>query len=245
MATSPGKSTAKIHQEFFQAGYKFVTRLGFLLSLLNMICTITIDGREIKAKSGANLLWTALDNGINIPNLCSLRDIARPPASCRLCYVEITGRDNPVTSCTETVLDGMSVTTNNPQIYRLRKFSFELLMSRHTIDCGHCIKNRKCELQQIARSQHFPVLGKRFNRLATDFAIDNSHPLIIFDPNKCVLCGRCVHVCQSHGNGVLDFAHRGINTSVSTFSGIPLAESNCNACLSCTEVCPTGALYEK
>jgi bidirectional [NiFe] hydrogenase diaphorase subunit len=216
-----------------------------LLSLLDMICTIRIDSRELRVASGTNLLWAALDNGIDIPNLCSLKDMPKPPASCRLCYVEIAGRPAPVTACTEVVADGMVVTSQSPEINRLRKFSFDLLLSRHHVDCGACVKNRNCSLQQIARTQHFKILSQRFKRIETLLPADTSHPQFNYDPNKCVLCGRCVYICHSRGAGVLDFAYRGIDTRVSTFAGIPLAETGCNSCLECVRACPVGSLYEK
>lgn len=227
------------------AGYKFVTRPVFLLSLVNMLCTISIDDREMRVKQGANLLRTAIDNGIDIPNLCYLQGMTKPPASCRLCYVEIAGRASPVTSCTEVTADGMVVRTNSPAIRRLRKFSFDLLLSRHRINCAVCPVNKKCGLQQIARSQHFRIIENRFKRIEPDLPEDTSHPLFNYDPNRCVLCGRCVYICSSTGAGVLDFAYRGIATRVSTFAGLPLAETACSGCLECVRACPSGSLYLK
>ena len=210
-----------------------------------MQCTITIDGREIKAKAKSNLLWTALDNGFYIPNLCAIRDNPRPFASCRLCFVEIAGKAEPVTACSETVSDGMSVTLQSPRINRLRKSSFDLLMSNHRLDCSHCDKNRKCELQKIAHAEHFKLTNRHLKKIDQGFPVDSSHPLFSLDRNKCVLCGKCIWVCQHGGEGVLDFAHRGIRTMVSTFAGMPLSETACNSCLACVTVCPVGALYLK
>ncbi len=210
-----------------------------------MLSTIIIEGKEIRAKTGSNLLWAALDNGIFIPNLCSIRDNSKPFASCRLCFVEIAGLQNPATACTEKVVDGMKVTINSPRTTRLRRSSFNLLLSHHRLDCGRCPKNRKCELQHIAGLEHFKLNDKRLKKIDINYAVDSSHPLFAFDKNKCVLCGRCVWVCQREGTGVLDFAHRGINTIVSTFTGMTLSETECNSCLSCVSVCPVGALYAK
>ncbi|MGA2367015.1 MAG: 2Fe-2S iron-sulfur cluster-binding protein [Dehalococcoidia bacterium] len=210
-----------------------------------MLSTIIIDGKEIRAKTGSNLLWTALDNGIFIPNLCSIRDNSKPFASCRLCFVEIAGLLNPATACTEKVKDGMKVTINSPRTIRLRQISFNLLLSHHKLDCGHCPKNRKCELQHIAGLEHFKLNDKQLKKIEMNYTVDSSHDLFAFDKNKCVLCGRCVWVCQREGTGVLDFAYRGVNTVVSTFAGMPLSETECNSCLSCVKVCPVGALYAK
>lgn len=227
-----------------KAGYKFVTRL-FFCYRFNMLCTMTIEGKEVKVKDHSNLLWTALDNGFYIPNLCSIVDKAQPYASCRLCFVEIAGRPGPVTACTEKTRDGMVVHVHTPQTERIRQAAFDLLLSNHRIDCAHCVKNRECELQRIARAEHFKLRSRRFNKIDFNLPLDDTHPMINFDRNKCVLCGRCVWVCQNQGRSVLDFAFRGIKTAVSTFAGRPLSESACNSCLACTAVCPVGALYLK
>jgi len=197
-----------------------------------MLCTIHIDDREIRVKQGANLLLTALDNGIDIPNLCYMEGMPKPPASCRLCYVEIAGRPSPITSCTEITVDGMVVRTSSPEIRRLRKFSFDLLLSRHQINCSVCPANKKCSLQQIARSQHFRIIEKRFNRVEPLLPEDTSHPLFNFNPNRCVLCGRCVYICSSKGTGVLDFAYRGLETLPACRWLKPPATAVLNVCAS-------------
>ena len=210
-----------------------------------MQCTVVLDGREVKAKSGANLLWTALDNGFYIPNLCAIRNNPRPFASCRLCFVEVSGMNEPVTACTAAVADGMKVTLQSPAIRRLRISSFDLLMSNHHLDCSHCDRNRKCDLQQIAHAEHFKLTNRRLKKIEPNYPVDTSHSLIVLDRNKCVLCGRCIWACQHEGEGMLDFAYRGISTVVSTFAGMPLSETQCNSCLACVAVCPVGALYLK
>ena len=210
-----------------------------------MLCTIIIEGKELRVKSHANLLWAALDNGFFIPNLCSTRDKFQPYASCRLCFVEIAGRPEPVTACTEEAQDGMVVQVHTARTVRLRRTAFDLLLSNHRLDCAHCAKNRNCELQKIATAEHFKLRGRRFKKIDLNLPPDTSHPLINFDRNKCVLCGRCVWVCRNQGRSVLDFAYRGIKTTISTFAGMPLAETDCDSCLACTAVCPVGALYLK
>jgi len=211
-----------------------------------MSCTLSIDGSEVRAARGANLLWAALDNGFFIPNLCSVRGLQRPPAACRLCFVEIAGRPGgPVTACTEKVSEGMSVTLNSPGIRRLRQASFNLLLSSHALDCAACAKNRNCELQKIAAREHFKLRDRRFKNIGRGFPVDSSHPLIIFDRNKCVLCGKCIRACNESGTSVLDFAYRGLNTIVSTFAQTPLVETGCNSCLACAAVCPVGAIFLK
>jgi len=209
------------------------------------LVTLTIDGVEVKAEQGANLLWAALDNGFYIPNLCAVREVDPPFASCRLCFVEIEGRNAPVTACTETVSDSMVVRLNTPRVQRLRNTAFELLLSHHHLDCRNCAKNRNCELQNIASRLGLKLRLKRFRPIPRELPVDSSHPLFTYDPNKCVMCGKCVWVCHEQGTGILDFAFRGIDTIVTTLAGIPLAEAGCNSCLACVAVCPVGALVAK
>jgi formate dehydrogenase major subunit/NADH-quinone oxidoreductase subunit G len=190
-------------------------------------------------------LWAALDNSFFIPNLCSIKAQHRPYASCRLCFVEIAGRPKPVTACTEKAQDGMVIHVHTPRIERLRHAAFDLLLSNHRIDCAHCVKNRNCELQRIAAAEHFKLRGSLPFSPVIARPLDASHHLINFDRDKCVLCGKCVWVCQNQGRSVLDFAYRGIRTTVSTFAGIPLSETDCNSCMACASVCPVGALYLK
>jgi formate dehydrogenase major subunit/NADH-quinone oxidoreductase subunit G len=207
--------------------------------------TFTIDGREIKAAAGENLLWCALDSGLYIPNLCAIRSKPRPQASCRLCFVEVEGLPKPVTACTTQVRDGMKVRLNTPHVKRIRNTAFEFLLSYHHLDCAHCPKNGRCGLQEIAAKLRLKMKLKLARKLPLDLPVDSSHKLFYFDPNRCVLCGRCVWECQHNGAGVLDFAFRGLDTRVSTFASMPLADTACNGCLACVDVCPVAALVRK
>ena len=208
--------------------------------------TITIDGQCITAEKGTRLLWVALDNGIYIPNLCLLKDMEIPPAACRLCIVEVEGKPGPVTACTEGVYAGMSVRTATPLVQRLRRRAAELLIASHPANCAACGKNRSCQLQRLARSLKLKLKPNRLRPLVHDFPIDRSHPALLFDPNKCLLCGRCVWVCKERsGLGILQFTHRGFETRVSTFMNKPLAETRCTGCQECAKVCPVGALLPK
>jgi len=208
--------------------------------------SLTIDGKTIKARKGERLLWVALDNGIYIPNLCTLRDMKTPSASCRLCFVEVGGKPEPVTACTEEVYGGMVVTTVTPRVTRLRRMAAELLIASHPTDCRNCGKNRSCELQALAGFLKLKLKPSRLRALVHALPIDRSHPALFFDPNKCLLCGRCVWVCKERtGLGILQFTHRGFETRISTFTDRPLAETRCNGCLECARVCPVGALLAK
>ena len=207
--------------------------------------TLTINGVQIRAAKGEKVLWAALDNDIYIPNLCAIREADLPFGACRLCFVEIEGRNTPVTACTEPVAEGMVVHTDTPRVSRLRRTAFELLLSHHHVDCRNCAKNRNCELQRIASRLGLKLKLTRFRPIPRELPVDSSHPLFIYDPNKCVLCGKCVWVCNERGTGTLDFAFRAIHAAVSTFANVPLAEADCDSCLECVAICPVGALVLK
>ncbi len=207
---------------------------------------LTIDGQKMRAVEGEPILWAALDNGIYIPNLCAIRERREPFAACRLCFVEIEGMDEPVTACTEPVRNGMVVHSLGERALRLARTSAELLLASHPLDCGHCKKNRSCELQKIARHLHIKMNGKRFRRLEKNLPIDDSSSLFSYDPNKCVLCGRCVWTCRDQLKvGAIGFTRRGFRRMVSTFENRPLAQSKCQGCKKCVGVCPVGALAPK
>jgi bidirectional [NiFe] hydrogenase diaphorase subunit len=208
--------------------------------------SITIDGQKLTTSAGKKLLWVALDNGIYIPNLCALRDKPEPDTACRLCFVEVEGKEEPVTACTEEVTDGMVVNTRGEKALRLARTGFELLMASHPVDCAHCPANRSCELQKIARHLGCRLKTKRFRQLLRELPVDDSNPLFTYDPNKCVLCGRCVWVCRRDiKSGVLGFAHRGFERVLTTFADEPIGSNRCLECSQCVSVCPTGALSFK
>jgi len=208
--------------------------------------SLTIDGKKITAREGDKVLWAALDNDIYIPNLCALRDASEPAASCRLCWVEVEGKKQPVTACTETVEQGMVVNTRSPAALRLTRTALELLLASNVVDCARCLKSGACELQKIAAHLKIKLKTKRFRKILRNLLVDASSPVFTYDPNKCVLCGRCIWVCRQRlGISALGFAHRGFNRRVTTFSDEPVAEAGCLDCGECVAVCPTGALCFK
>ncbi len=208
--------------------------------------TLTIDGNEVTAQDGATVLRAALDNGIYIANLCTLDGEAAPMAACRLCFVEVEGKDEPVTACTEPITEGMVVATRGEGAMRLARRSFELLMASHALDCAHCGKLGTCQLHTIAHHLHTRLKSKRLRALSRGLPVDDSHPRIVYDPNKCVLCGRCVATSRrGAGDGTPGFAHRGFERVVTTFEDIPLGEAAVGLDSSCVDVCPTGALLPK
>jgi formate dehydrogenase major subunit/NADH-quinone oxidoreductase subunit G len=208
--------------------------------------SLIIDGKEIKAREGQQLLWAALDSGIYIPNLCALRDAPAPHASCRLCWVEIEGKNRPVTACTETVQPGMVVNSRGPAALRLARTGLELLLASNNVDCARCPASGACELQKIAAHLGVKLRARHFRKILRNLPVDASSPLFTYDPNRCVVCGRCVWVCREHlGIGVLGFAHRGFQRRVTTFGDEPIGKSNCDRCGDCVTACPTGALCFK
>ena len=205
--------------------------------------SLTIDGQKIRAPKGEKILWAALDNGVYIPNLCAIREKSEPFASCRLCFVEIVGKEEPVTACTAPVAEGMVVNTQGAKALRLARTALELLLASHPVDCSHCLKNGSCELQKIAKHLGVKLKTKRFKKILPELPIDSSSPVFIYDPNKCVLCGRCVWVCQEKlGKGIIGFAYRGFRRMVTTFGDEPPGRSLCRDCSECVAICPVGAL---
>ncbi|OGO24253.1 MAG: ferredoxin [Chloroflexi bacterium RBG_16_50_9] len=208
--------------------------------------SLTINGQEIAAREGEKLLWAALDNGIYIPNLCALRDKPEPEAACRLCFVEVDGNDKPVTACTEDIREGMVVNTRGEKSLKLARAGFDLLMASHKVDCAHCAANRSCELQKIARHLGCKLKTTHLRQLLRNLPVDDSNPFFIYDPNKCVLCGRCVYISRQRlKTGVLGYAHRGFERMVTTFADEPIGADRCLECDELVSVCPTGALSYK
>lgn len=205
-----------------------------------------IDRKEIECSKGETLLWVALDNGIYIANLCAVREMAEPYGACRLCFVEVEGESLPVTACTIKVREGMAVNTKGAKALRLARTAFELILSNHPVDCAHCLKSGSCELQKIAKHLGVKLSTKRFKKFLRDLPIDETSPVFIYDPNKCVLCGKCVWLCQEKlGTGAIGFAYRGFQRWVTTFNDEPVGLSECRDRIELAEICPVGAFVSK
>ena len=204
---------------------------------------LVVDDQEITATGGQPLLQVCLQNGIYIPNLCFLEEDTRPPASCRLCFVEIADRPDPMPACTVPVVQGMQVKTDTSAVRRLQRSALKLLLSVHHVDCKHCHAHRACALQQIAKFLKTGLHAKPLPNLARPVEVDRSHPHIDHYPHRCVLCGKCIKVCRNHNHQpALTFAGRGIDTRVSYYplenGGLP----DCLDCHRCVAICPVGAL---
>jgi formate dehydrogenase major subunit/NADH-quinone oxidoreductase subunit G len=140
----------------------------------------------------------------------------------------------------------MVVHTRGKNALRLARTSAELILASHPADCGHCQKNRSCELQKIAKHLGIKLITKRFRKLERTLPIDESSSLFTYNPNKCVLCGKCVWVCREKlGIGAIGFTRRGFKRMVSTFQDKPIGESICGQCAECVKVCPVGSLTFK
>ena len=208
--------------------------------------TLRIDDQEIGVAEGTNLLEASLGNGIDIPNLCYIEGMKHPPVSCRLCFVEIEGTDNPVLSCSVSVGREMVVRTNTPWVRRLQKTALQLLLSVHDVDCKNCPANRKCALQNMAKLLKVALKYKGLDRLLKETPIDERHPLFDYYPNRCVLCGKCVYMCRQQQNRVgLTFAKRGINTVIGFYDRPQPEPPFCDSCRACMGVCPVAALLPK
>ena len=207
---------------------------------------LRVDGKEIETKQGTTLLQGCLDNDIYIPNLCFLESMEDPSASCRMCFVEIEGEKQPITSCTVNVKDDMVVKTDTPAVRQLQRTALRLLLSVHHVDCKHCPANKKCELQRIAKFLKVGLKPKGLERYLQETEIDRNHPFINHYPNRCVLCGKCVHICRrQHGHSVLTFAKRGFDTVISTYGEAGASSLTCEKCDACVKICPVGALTLK
>lgn len=208
--------------------------------------SLAIDDQEITAVEGSKLLWAALENGIYIPHLCAVKEENRPSASCRLCFVEIEGKTQPVTACTEPVVEGMAVRTRSARVDRLVKSGFELLISAHRLKCSECPAKGSCQLRRIAGERGLKLKLSRLKPLEKDLFIDDSPTTYTFDRSRCVLCGKCVWEDREEaGVGAIGFSCRGIDRKVTTFRDVPLADSPCIECGLCVEACPVGALFFK
>ena len=207
---------------------------------------LIVDDKEIEVKEGTTLLKACLDNDIYIPNLCYMDDMKGSVASCRMCFVEVEGEEKPVASCTVKATGNMTVRTDTPAVRRLQRSAFRLLLSTHHVDCRNCEANKKCELQQIAKFLKVGLKQKALEQILKDQAVDESHPCLNLFPNRCVLCGKCIYVCQEQSQkAIFTFAKRGFDTVVSFYGAGDLSTISCGACNSCVEICPVGAITKK
>jgi len=205
--------------------------------------SLTIDGKHVTVPAGTSILDAAKAANIRIPTLCYLPEV-QAIGACRVCLVEIDGNRNLQASCVLPVADGLVVHTNSQKVHQARKFTVELLLSAHPQDCLVCVKNRKCELQKLA--EELGIREVRFPGEKPKSRIDESNPSVRRDASKCILCRRCVTVCQEVQQvGALCAQERGFDTYIGPAFGDELGEVACALCGQCINVCPVGALSER
>jgi len=208
--------------------------------------TLMVDNKKLAVEAGTNLLKACLDHDIYIPNLCYMEGMEHPPASCRLCFVEIEGEDRPIPACTVQIRTELVVKTDSPRVRQLQKTALQLLLSVHDVDCRNCSANRKCVLQNMAKFLNVGLKPKRFALFLKQVQIDRRHPFLDYYPNRCVLCGRCVQVCRDrHNQAQLAFTKRGFDTVIGFFEGSDPPSLSCDTCRACIEACPVGAILPK
>lgn len=205
-----------------------------------MAMELTINGITVKAEPGTTILQAAQKNGIYIPNLCYDKRL-KPYGGCRLCLVEVEGQPRLFAACSTPVTDGMVVHTETPKLAKARKLVLELLLVHHPLDCPICDKAGECDLQDLA-FKYGPSQSRFFAERKHDPERIDA-PIVERNPNRCILCGKCVRICAEHqGVGAINLIGRGFKTKVS-----PAFEEtlNCEFCGQCIDACPVGALGAK
>ncbi len=204
--------------------------------------TLSIDGRQVTVPEGTSVLKAATQVGVKIPTLCYLEGI-NEIGSCRLCVVEIEGAKTLAASCVTPAAQGMIVHTNTKRVREARRAVLELIISNHPFECLTCVRSGLCELQALAES--LGIRKVRFEGAKAHHPVDDSTPSIVRDPDKCILCRRCVAVCeQIQGVSAISVSGRGFDSVVSPAGQLPLNDAACTLCGQCILVCPTGALSE-
>ena len=202
-----------------------------------------INGIKVEVKEGTTILEAAKKVQIKIPTLCKHQDLP-PSAACGLCIVKIKGSNKMFRACCTPLEEKMEIITNDPDIVAVRRTVLELILSNHPNDCLTCARNNNCELQKLAAD--FGISEEHFKKFLRQIPKDSSTGVIELEPEKCILCGRCIYVCQQDQDvWALSFLERGMGTRISPAGDINLGESPCVKCGQCSAHCPTGAIVEK
>ncbi len=205
---------------------------------------IKIDGKDHSVEAGATILQACKDVGINIPTLCFLEGYSHQ-GSCSICVVEVKNAKTLLRSCVTHVTAGMEISTNTQRVRNARRINLELLLAGHKEDCFVCDKNQSCELRKLSydlgiKKVDFP------KAVAMQWFMDSTSPSIVRNPDKCILCRRCIAACsQVQSVHAINTAHRGKMSHVTTFMDKGLGNVQCINCGQCVLVCPTGAIVEK
>lgn len=206
--------------------------------------TVKINSVSVSAPKGSTILEAARFAHIEIPTLCYLKEINEIGA-CRICVVEVKGARTLVASCVHPISEGMEIQTNTPRVLDARRKNLQLLLSNHKKECLSCVRSGQCELQQLCTDMKVED-EHRFAGEVQEFELDESAVHMVRDNSKCILCRRCVAVCEkTQGIGVIGANERGFMTNIGSAFDMGLGETSCVSCGQCINVCPTGALYEK
>lgn len=207
--------------------------------------TLEIDGQQVTGMAGETIFSVAWEHGIKIPRLCHVGGLSDVGA-CRLCLVEIEGQKKLQASCLTPIEEGMVVRTDTPKLLRQRKLILELLLAERNHVCAVCVMNGACELQDLAARYGIDHVRPRY-RYPASLPVDTTHERFGIDHNRCVLCTRCVRVCDEvEGAHTWDVSGRGAASLIISDMGEPWgASESCTTCGKCVQVCPTGALFSK
>ncbi len=204
---------------------------------------LTINNKTVEVPEGTTILEAAKKYDISIPSLCYLKDV-HSIGSCRVCVVEVAGAKSLMASCVTPVSPGMQVQTNSKRVREARKVLYELILSDHPKDCLSCARSQSCELQELGETLQVQV--DRFEGQKSKAFVDDSSPSIVREGAKCILCRRCVTVCNDiQGVGVISAQNRGFATEIAPAADMLLGTAACTFCGQCTTVCPTNALHER
>jgi formate dehydrogenase alpha subunit len=205
--------------------------------------SLIIDGKQVTTRPGMTVLEAAREAGIYIPTLCYDPDL-EPFGGCRLCIVEIEGMRGLPTACTTPAANGMVVKTSTPEVNQVRLNTVELILADHPTDCLTCVKNQRCELQEVAA--YLGITQRRFRRTATERPVDTSNPFFNLDRNYCIRCQRCTRACDEITCiNAIEIINRSYDSKVSTFGDKLIMESICKSCGECVVRCPVAALVPK
>ena len=201
---------------------------------------LTINGRAVTVEKGKTVLEACRAAKVYVPTLCD-DPALEPYGACRLCIVKVEGLRGLPTACTTPAVDGMRVTTEDPEIVDVRRWTAQLLLADHPLDCLTCAQCGSCGLQEVV--EHLGIRERVLQPMEREAKVDDSNACYAIDMNKCILCGLCVRACAEIQHlGAIDLVKRGYDSAVEPFGGGAIRDSICESCGECVERCPTGAL---